>query len=383
MSDNMIKAFLIRKKEVSFLMLLVYVLGAELVGFTVCFFFHEMGLLDERTIDIEEQAPPRFQNQRLAKLSQFDDWVLGLLVETQFRVKELEEENKSISAKLEKQNKSTNANLEEQNKSIGLSLLNVLQTNAMVSYTLLEPSSPEYPLVNELSSITCHIVRDENDTRPVHADIFMSAKSRDAALKIQYACQETIEQVYRDASQLGPIPYELVDAFTVELNDNEITIHIALPDKMAKYLFIQYFYALQRNESSAEQQTSGSKPEQTLINDIPLITPTLEPSTSSESAYHGGEKFQPTIGDYFAGDTSKLESEYFDWLSAATDGNEWAQCRMGDYCFTHNDCEALKWWLLSAEQGNIIAKYKLIKCYYLTSFEEWCKSHSFLHGLFF
>lgn len=116
---------------------------------------------------------------------------------------------------------------------------------------------------------------------------------------------------------------------------------------------------------------------------IPPPTPTPELSTSSESACRGGETFQPSIGDYFAGDTSKLESEYLDWLSAATDGNEWAQCRMGDYCFTHNDCEALKWWLLSAEQGNIIAKYKLIKCYYLTSFEEWCKSHSFLHGLFF
>ena len=76
---------------------------------------------------------------------------------------------------------------------------------------------------------------------------------------------------------------------------------------------------------------------------IPPPTPTPELSTSSESACRGGETFQPSIGDYFAGDTSKLESEYLDWLSAATDGNEWAQCRMGDYCFTHNDCEVRSW----------------------------------------
>ena len=190
MSDNMIKAFLTRKKEVSFLMLLVYVLGAELVGFTVCFFFHEMGFLDCRTVGIEEQASPK----------------------------------------------------------------------------------------------------------------------------------------------KNPMP---------------------------------------------EQQTSWNESKQTLNNDIPPSTPTPELSTP------GRETFQPSIGDYFADDTDKFESNYFDWWNAAENGNEWAQCRMGDYCFTHNDCEALKWWLLSAEQGNIIAKYKLIKCCYLTSFEEWCKSHSFLHGLFF
>lgn len=114
-------------------------------------------------------------------------------------------------------------------------------------------------------------------------------------------------------------------------------------------------------------------------------TPTPELSPPSKSACYGEEMeaFQPSIRDYFGRDTSNFESNYFDWWNAAENGNEWAQCRMGDYCFTHNDCEALKWWLLSAEQGNIFAKYKLIKCYYLTSFEEWCKSHSFLHGLFF
>ena len=201
MSCNKIKSILIRKKEVSFLMLLVYVLGAELVGFTVCFFFHEMGFLDCRTVNIEEQATP------------------------------------------------------------------------------------------------------EKNSMP-------------------------------------------------------------------------------------EQQTSGNESNQTLNNDIPSSIPTPEFSTSDEPAYRGRETFQPSIGDYFAGDTSKLESEYFDWLSAATDGNEWAQCRMGDFWFAgtagySNHCEALKWWLASSEQGNIVAKYRLIKYYFLTSLEEWCRPHPLLHGLFF
>ena len=109
---------------------------------------------------------------------------------------------------------------------------------------------------------------------------------------------------------------------------------------------------------------------------------------SSESIRSEGQIFNPSIGDYFTCETNVNESEFFDWWNAAENGNEWAQCRMGDYCFTtgkvvHNHCEALKWWLASAEQGNVVAKYRLIKYYFLTSFEEWCRPHPFLHGLFF
>ena len=109
---------------------------------------------------------------------------------------------------------------------------------------------------------------------------------------------------------------------------------------------------------------------------------------TSESVISNGKTFQPTMGDYFAGDTSKYESEYLDWMNAATQGNEWAQCRMGDFsfegCAGYTDySDALKWWLMSAEQGNVVAKYKLIKFYWLESFELWCKSHPFLYGLFF
>ena len=110
----------------------------------------------------------------------------------------------------------------------------------------------------------------------------------------------------------------------------------------------------------------------------------------SESAYRGREteRFQPSIGDYFTRDINKPESSYLDWSSAAADGNEWAQCCMGDFWYTGdagypNHSEALKWWLASAEQGNVVAKYKLIKYYFLRSFEEWCISHPFIHGLFF
>ena len=110
--------------------------------------------------------------------------------------------------------------------------------------------------------------------------------------------------------------------------------------------------------------------------------------SSSESIFCEGRMFQPSIGDYFSGNTSQHELEYLDWLSAATNGNEWAQCRMGDFWFTGaagypNHCEALKWWLASSEQGNLVAKYRLIKYYFLESFEQWCKPRPFLHSLFF
>jgi hypothetical protein len=109
---------------------------------------------------------------------------------------------------------------------------------------------------------------------------------------------------------------------------------------------------------------------------------------NSESVYCGEVDFQPSIGDYFACGTNINESEFFDWWNAAENGNEWAQCRMGDYYSTnglslYNHCEGLNWWLASAEQGNVVAKYRLIKYYFLTSFEEWCRPHPFLHGLLF
>ena len=231
----------------------LFCFGTYVHIFAICLVLIYCGFWDRHVTIVNEHSANQVQPN--PRQLQFDDFVIKLLVKTQFRVKELEEENKSIST----------------------SLLNVLKTDAMVSYTLLEPqSSPDYPLLGELISITCNIVRDENDTRPVHADIFMPAKSRNAALKIQYACRETIEQVYRNASQLGPIPSELVDAFTVELNDNEITIHIALPDEMAKYLFAQFFSALQGNDSSSEQQILRNEPKRPLIDDIPDPTPTLE-----------------------------------------------------------------------------------------------------------
>ena len=73
----------------------------------------------------------------------------------------------------------------------------------------------------------------------------MPAKSAEAALKIQTACRDSIEQVYREAAKLGRIPDELVNAFTVTRKEAEVAIHIALPDDMAKYLFTQFATALQ------------------------------------------------------------------------------------------------------------------------------------------
>ena len=83
------------------------------------------------------------------------------------------------------------------------------------------------------------------DKRPVHADIVMPAKSTEAAQIIQKSCQDSIEKVYSEAAKLGKIPEELVNAFTVTRNNADVSIHIALPDDMAKYLFTQFAVALQ------------------------------------------------------------------------------------------------------------------------------------------
>ena len=126
------------------------------------------------------------------------------------------------------------------------SLLKYLPDGVAMAYVWPEPgATPEYPLLGELESISFHVVRDAQDKRPVHAEIVMPAKTADAALKIQRSCQDTITQVYGEAAKLGKIPPELVNAFTVTRNETEVSIHIALPDDMAKYLFTQFAAALQ------------------------------------------------------------------------------------------------------------------------------------------
>ena len=125
-------------------------------------------------------------------------------------------------------------------------LLKALPDDVAMAYVWPEPgATPEYPLLGELKSISFHIVRDEADKRPVHAEIVMPAKTPEAALKIQRSCQDTFDQVYGEAAKLGKIPPELVNAFTVTRKDAEVAIHIALPDDMAKYLFTQFATALQ------------------------------------------------------------------------------------------------------------------------------------------
>ncbi len=125
-------------------------------------------------------------------------------------------------------------------------LLKSLPDGVAMAYVWPEPgATPEYPLLGELESISFHVVRDEKDKRPVHAEIVMPAKTADAALKIRKSCQDTFDQVYGEAAKLGKIPPELVNAFTVTRNEAEVAIHIALPDDMAKYMFTQFAAALQ------------------------------------------------------------------------------------------------------------------------------------------
>ena len=127
-----------------------------------------------------------------------------------------------------------------------VTLLKTVPDDAVMAYVWPEPgATAEYPLMGELNSISFHIIRDEKDSRPVHAEIVMPAKSADAALKIQTACRGKISQVYQEAAKLGKIPNELVNAFTVTRKEAEVSIRIALPDDMAKYLFTQFATALQ------------------------------------------------------------------------------------------------------------------------------------------
>ena len=117
-------------------------------------------------------------------------------------------------------------------------LLKAVPDDAVMAYVWPEPGAmPEYPLLGDVGSISFFVVRKEEDKRPVHATIAMPAKSSETAEKIRKVCQDRITQVYMDAAQLGEIPPELVNAFVVSRNDNEIGIHITLPDDMAKYFF--------------------------------------------------------------------------------------------------------------------------------------------------
>ena len=126
------------------------------------------------------------------------------------------------------------------------SLLKSLPDDAVMAFVWPEPgATADYPLLGELKSVSFHVVRDEKDKRPVHADIVMPAKSPEAAMKIQKACRDRIDQVYSEAGKLGEIPPDLVKAFTVTREDDEVVIHIAIPDDMAKYFFTQFMAALQ------------------------------------------------------------------------------------------------------------------------------------------
>ena len=125
-------------------------------------------------------------------------------------------------------------------------LLKALPDGVAIAYVWPEPgATPEYPLMGELKSISFHVVRDGQDKlRPVHAVLVMPAKTPEAALKIQKACTDRIDQVYLDAAKLGDIPAELVNAFTVARDDDRVAIRIALPDDMAKYFFTTFSAAL-------------------------------------------------------------------------------------------------------------------------------------------
>jgi len=125
-------------------------------------------------------------------------------------------------------------------------LLKAAPDDAVMAYVWPEPgATAEYPLLGELKSITFFVTRDAKEKRPVRAQIVMPAKTPEAALKLKKACQDKFDEVYENAAKLGKIPDELVNAFTVVRQDDEVTIHINLPDDMAEYMFTQFAAALQ------------------------------------------------------------------------------------------------------------------------------------------
>lgn len=154
--------------------------------------------------------------------------------------------SEEIKAMLNAERAKSNVKVYSFTLTMAASLLKSMPERTAMTCEMLSPkASPEYPLMGELKRITLHVVRDEMDKRPVHADIVMPAKSTEAAQIIQKSCQDSIEKVYSEAAKLGKIPEELVNAFTVTRKNAEVSIHIALPDDMAKYLFTQFAVALQ------------------------------------------------------------------------------------------------------------------------------------------
>ena len=126
-------------------------------------------------------------------------------------------------------------------------LLKDVPADAVVAYVWPDPgATAEYPMMGELKSISFHVAGHaaSEASGPVRAEIAMPAKSPESALKIQTACQSTIDEVYAEAAKLGKIPRELVGAFTVARKDAVVTIRIALPDDMAKYFFTTFAEAL-------------------------------------------------------------------------------------------------------------------------------------------
>jgi len=130
-------------------------------------------------------------------------------------------------------------------------LLKDVPSDAAIAYIWPEPgATPEYPLMGELRSISFHVAGQaapadgKASGRPVLAEIAMPAKTPESALKIQNACQSTIDEVYAEAAKLGKIPQELVGAFTVTRKDAVVTIRISLPADMAKYFFTTFAEAL-------------------------------------------------------------------------------------------------------------------------------------------
>ena len=127
-------------------------------------------------------------------------------------------------------------------------LLKDIPSQSAIAYIWPEPgATPEYPLMGELQSVTFHVTganAPSPSVRTVRAEIAMPAKTPEAALKIQNACQSTIDEVYAEAAKLGKIPTELVGAFTVARKESVVTIRIALPPDMAKYFFTTFAEAL-------------------------------------------------------------------------------------------------------------------------------------------
>jgi len=127
-------------------------------------------------------------------------------------------------------------------------LLKDVPSGAAIAYIWPEPgATAEYPLMGELQSITFHVTGADAPSpsvRTVRAEIAMPTKTPEAALKIQNACQSTIDEVYAEAAKLGKIPSELVGAFTVARKEAVVTIRIALPPDMAKYFFTTFAEAL-------------------------------------------------------------------------------------------------------------------------------------------